>query len=56
MMMTLSCIRTMDLNKNTTMMVTCRYRRRPHRHHHPLLLHRLPHGVPYRMTLCLINA
>ena len=54
MMMTLSCIHTMDLNKNTTTMVTCHYRRyhrHYHRHRHLLLLHCLPHGVPYRMTL-----
>ena len=60
MMMTLSCIRTMEQNKNTTTIVTChshclhRLRCLPHRHRRHLLLHRLPHGVQYRMTLCLM--
>ena len=52
-MMTLSSIHTMDLKKNTTMIATCCYRCLcclRHRHRHPLLL-RLPHGVPYRLTM-----
>ena len=60
MMMTLSCIRTMEQNKITTTIATCRCLHRlrcfPHRHRRRLLLHLLPHGVQYRMTLCLMNA
>ena len=57
MMMTLSSIHTLEQNKNTTMIVTCRCRRLRrlcHHHRRLLLLHRLPHRVQYRMTLCLM--
>ena len=59
---TLSCICTMKQNENTTTIVTCRscclHRLRclPHRHRRRLILHPLPHGVQYWMTLCLMNA
>ena len=60
MMMTLSCIRTMEQNKITTAIATCRCFHRlrclPHRPRHRLLLRLLPHGVQYRMTPYLKNA